>query len=269
MSTASLLPEDYLAEKAERRTNLICLSLFAVVMAAVFGAFLFTNKQWTRVKSDQEFINARYQQAGMQIQKLSELEQQKKEMLQKAELAAALVERVPRSILLAEFINRMPDQLGLLEFTLTSEKIKATAPTRVQTTARLGGGAKRAQTKQEAEEAIKKVEPPRYRASIVMVGVAPTDRQVAQYMSELNKYDLLFDVTLEYSEETEIEGRMMREFKIKMSLDPDADVRHIEPLIVPRDLKNPMSDDVQLTPPRPQPGGTVSANDVRRSPTGD
>ena len=36
MSTASLLPEDYLAEKAERRTNLICLSLFAIVMAAVW-----------------------------------------------------------------------------------------------------------------------------------------------------------------------------------------------------------------------------------------
>lgn len=267
MSTASLLPEDYLAEKAERRTNLICLSLFAVVMAAVFGAFLFTNKQWTRVKSDQEFINARYQQAGMQIQKLSELEQQKKSMLHKAELAAALVERVPRSILLAEFINRMPDQLGLLEFTLTSERIKVTGPTRVQSTGRLGS--QRAPTKQEAEEAIKKAEAPRYHSAIVMVGVAPTDRQVAQYMSELNTYDLLHDVTLEYSEETEIEGRLMREFKIRMALDPDADVRHVEPLIVPRDLKNPMSDDVQLTPPMPRPAGTVSANDVRRTTTGD
>ena len=41
MTTASLLPEDYLAQKAERRTNLLCLLLFVIVMAGrVPGAFL-------------------------------------------------------------------------------------------------------------------------------------------------------------------------------------------------------------------------------------
>ena len=40
MSTTSFLPEDYLDQKAERRTNMISLALFAIVMVSVFAAFL-------------------------------------------------------------------------------------------------------------------------------------------------------------------------------------------------------------------------------------
>ena len=76
-----------------------------------------------------------------------------------------------------------------------------------------------------------------------MVGVAPTDLEVSRYMSELNNYPLLRDVTLNYSEEREIESRIMREFKIRMRFDPRADVRSVDPLIIPR---NPMTDTMQF-----------------------
>ena len=45
MTDSSFLPEDYLAQKTERRTNLICLTLFAIVMLGVFAAFWITNRQ--------------------------------------------------------------------------------------------------------------------------------------------------------------------------------------------------------------------------------
>ena len=45
MPNASFLPEDYLALKAERRTNLISLTLFGLVMNSVVGAFFVNNKQ--------------------------------------------------------------------------------------------------------------------------------------------------------------------------------------------------------------------------------
>ncbi len=120
MSNTSFLPEDYLDQKADRRTNVVSLTLFGIVMVAVFAAFLFTNQQWTQVKAAQASINSQYQDAAAQIERLNELERQKNQMLNKAELAAALVERVPRSILLAELINRMPPRLGLLKFDLRS-----------------------------------------------------------------------------------------------------------------------------------------------------
>lgn len=253
MDTTSFLPEDYLAQKAERRTNVISLTLFGVVMIAVIGAFFVTNRQAAQLKDLQESINSQYQQAGVQIQELSELEKQREEMLNKAELAAALVERVPRSILMAELINRMPERLALLEFELKSDKVKAPAAQPQQqkdASGRLVASAKpeRAKTTQEMASEVKKVDPPRYDVHITMVGVAPTDLELSKFMTALNSYPLLKGVSLEYSEQKEIQGRMMRQFKIAMALNSTADVRRIDPLIVPR-IKNPMTDEVQLNAP--------------------
>jgi Tfp pilus assembly protein PilN len=249
MSNASFLPEDYLSQKAEQRTNILSLILFGVVMIAVIGAFFVTNRQARMVKGAQEAINTQYQKAGIQIQELTQLEKQKEEMLHKAELASALVERVPRSILLAELINRMPERLALLEFTMKSEKIKApTAPAEKDDKGRLVTKAKdKPKTREEAGETVQKVDPPKYTVTLSMVGVAPTDLEVSRYMTELNAYSLLRDVTLEYSEQKDIQGRMMRQFKINLTLDPDADVRRVDPLNVPR-IRNPMGDDVQFKP---------------------
>lgn len=244
MNTSSFLPEDYLAQKAERRTNLISLSLFVVVMVAVLGAFLVTNRQWKQIKKQQAQINLAYQQAGEQIQEVNELEQQKNEMLRKAEIVSALVERVPRSILMAELINRMPNRLGLIKFDLKSEKIRKIRTAKsLRATGRHAVGPSRGQTLREASEAVKKIEAPRYTVTITMVGLAPTDLEVSRYLAELNKYPLLENVSLEYSLEKEFEGELMREFKILMVLSSDADVRQINPLTIPRNFRNPMRDD--------------------------
>ncbi|MDY7109431.1 MAG: PilN domain-containing protein [Planctomycetota bacterium] len=259
-NNASFLPEDYLARKAERRTNLICLVLFAVVMLGVFLAFMVTNQKWSQVKRDQMTINSSYQTVAEEIRELTELQEQKDEMLHKAELAAALVERVPRSILLAELVNRMPDRLSLLEFDLTSEKIKPVIR-------RVSSGdeddnrlkARRGKTKEEAAEEVQKIRPPRYRVSVALVGVAPTDMEVSQYLAELNTYPLFEEVTLEYSEEKEIEGQVMRKFEIKLRLDPDADVRRVDPLARPRGIRNPMSDELKFTTPI-LPGSSAGAS---------
>lgn len=252
MNSASFLPEDYLEQKAERRTNVICLTLFAVVMVAVFGAFLVTNRQWTQVRAAQQSINGAYQEAALQIEQLTELEQQREQMLHKAELAASLVERVPRSILLAELINRMPPRLSLIEFTLASEKImvnSAEEKAKGSTTGRLADGRpQRAATKEEAGEQARRIDPTRYLVRVTMTGVAPTDLEVSRYMSELNSYPLLHNVALEYSEEHEIESQKLRQFRIKFTLDPDADVRQIQPLSKPRTIHNPMMDELRFAP---------------------
>lgn len=256
MSTnASFLPDDYLDQKAERRTNLISLVLFVIVMLGVFLAFLFTNQKWAIVKRDQVKINVRYQEAAEQIKELIELEEQKTEMLQKAELAAALVERVPRSFLLAELINRMPPRLSLLEFELVSEKIKPAIerPT-AESNDRL---ARRAPTKQEAAVEKRKVKPPKYKVMVELIGVAPTGQEVSRYLAELNSYALLTDVTLEYTEEKEVEQQIMQQFKIKMQLDGAADVRDVDPLIIPRRVNDPLTDQLHMSPPS---SGSVQAN---------
>lgn len=247
MSKASFLPEDYLDHKAERRTNFISLTLFAIVMVSVFAAFLVTNRQWSQIKDAQRTINASYVEAATKIERLNELERQKDQMLGKAELAAALVERVPRSILFAELIERMPPRVGLLQFELKSEKIRAVVeqvPKRA--TGRLRGPM-RARTVAESVKKPKKVEAPRYKVLISMVGTAPTDRDVSRFLANLNAYPLLQGVRLEFTEEREIDDALMRRFKIHMQLNPDADIRNATAMGESLD-RNVMDGKMKFTP---------------------
>lgn len=247
---SSFLPDDYLAQRAEKRTNVISLTLFVVVMGAVFGAFLMTNQQWEQVKAAQTSINSQYQEAAIKIEELNELEQQRNRMLNKAELAIALVERIPRSILLAELINRMPPKLSLIEFELKSTEIKPKArkPGRNEKGSLKERAPERGKTREEAMEE-RKVEAPRYRVELAMIGLAPTDREVSQYMADLINHELLRDVTLKYSVQTEFEDRKMQEFRMEMVLNPSSDVRSIDPLLMPRDLRDPMSDELRFVSP--------------------
>ncbi|MGI9013943.1 MAG: PilN domain-containing protein [Phycisphaerales bacterium] len=255
MSNASFLPEDYLDKQAERRTNTISLVLFVVVMGAVFGAFLVTNRQASQIKDAQASVNQQFKDAALKIEELNELESQKERMLHKAELATALLERVPRSILLAELINRMPDRLSLQEFQIKSTAVKKAPPKKneAQTTSlsdrRKARKAERTPTREEVMEEPDRIEAPAYMVEIIMVGIAPTDLEVSNYIAQLNAYDLLRNVTLKYSIQVEMHERMMREFRVEMVLDPMADVRQISPLIIPRDLRNPLSDEMRFEIP--------------------
>lgn len=249
MSTTSFLPEDYLEQKAERRTNLISLSLFGIVMISVFAAFLVTNRQWSHVRKARTLINAQYEDAASQIKRLNELESQRDQMLTKARLAAALVERVPRSILLAELINRMPPRMSLLKFVLKSDKIKVAAPKKSKKrTGRLKRPT-RARTRDQIAKnggGPKPVDVPRYRVQITLVGVAPTDVEVSRYIAALNAHPLLQDVILKYSQERAVDDSRMRQFEIQMKLNPKLDVRDVAPMI--RGKTDPTSGRTMITP---------------------
>ena len=230
MVDTSFLPEDYLAQRAERRTNIICLSLFALVMGSVFLVFLWSTRASEMIKREQRAIEARYEAAAEQIKQLQTLEEQQEQMVERARLASALVERVPRSILLAEIINRMPRHVSLMKFELQSDEIRDKKPA----TGKKGNAPRRARTKREAQAEVNEVKVPRYRVAVALTGVAMSDSQVASFVGDLNGQPLLENVTLHYSETTDIDEREMREFNVSMVLSEDADVRAIEPLRIAR-----------------------------------
>ncbi len=252
MTTTSFLPEDYLDQKAERRTNMISLSLFGIVMISVFAAFLVTNRQWSYVRKARASINSQYEDAAVQIKRLTELEKQRDQMLTKARLAAALVERVPRSILLAELINRMPPRMGLLKLALKSDRLKPARPKPQGGVSRLRGPT-RAKTRQQLAAQgggkEKQIEVPRYRVKIKLVGVAPTDIEVSRYIAALNAHPLLTQVTLQYSEERKLEGSRMRQFEISMELNNAVDVRDVAPMIKRQSVTDPRTDATKITLP--------------------
>ena len=243
MAHASFLPEDYLAQRAERRSSILSLTLFIVVMTAVVGAFLVTNRQWSRVKIEQQEINAHYTDAAKRISELEELERQKQQLVERAEVAAALVERVPRSILLAELINRMPDAVSLQEFDLDSEREKIKRPppsaSKVKSIASDGGKAPVRQPTKASEADERKVEVPVYQVAIEMEGVAPSNQHVAAYLTNLGQCGLLKDVELRFSRETTVDDQQVRAFRIRAIIDPHADAKQFEPLKLRRMMRDP------------------------------
>lgn len=247
----TFLPEEYVQTKKRAVTNVICLALFAVVMFGTFVAFLVTTRRASAIEAQKAQIDAEYASAAADIEELRRLEQQKDLMMERAELAAALVERVPRSILLAELINRMPKKVSLIEFTLESEKLRqierAPKPAgQTGKTGRLAPARQKTVGEAVAEGKRAKVTAPKYKVSLALTGVAPTDREVGQFIGVLNTYALVREARLDYSNETTIGDVVLREFRIELVLESDADIRDIDPLTKEREVRDPIRQDSAL-----------------------
>jgi len=235
---ATFLPEDYVREARERRSGVFALALFAIVMGSVFAAFLVTNRQWTQVRTAQLRVNAQMEKATVDIRKMRELERRRGEMVDKAELATTLIEPVPRSILLSLITGAMPERLSLVELDLRSEEIKLPRPAPAAETApkRTGPAAAKVAARGKAAEAAPerpKAEASRWLIAISITGLAPDDLDVSRFLNALGGIGILKGVRLDATESKEIEGRTMRQFRISMRIEPDANLRTLEPGSIP------------------------------------
>lgn len=261
--TMSFLPEDYLERKVQRRTNVICLSLFAVVMTAVVAAFFVTDRQRAEVLGLQASVNQQFEEAAKRLEQLEKLEQQRERMIRKASVTATLLERVPKSVVLAELVNHMPPSLSLLELNM---EMRTVQPKVSQATTALEAAKKEKTKKNNALTQID-VEPPPTEVTLQLVGIAPTDIQIAQFMTALSQRPLFGDLNLAFSEQMEIEDTTMRKFRVDVRLNSDIDPQKVEPLLVKRNLKHdPMSDngpvikDGKVTEKPKTPGDTRPGN---------
>ena len=149
-------------------------------------------------------------------------------MARQAELAASLLEKVPRSFVLAEITNAMPPGVSLMDFVLESKKrnlvplvssVGATAfENRKQSDAQKKAAAAAAALNQQLAEM--KI----YDVGMKMTGIAPTDVQVAQFIRKLNNSKLLKDVNLVITDEYTQDGEPMRKFVVECMLDPTAEI---------------------------------------------
>lgn len=221
MSHEDFLPPEYVEHREDCRMHVIGLALFGVVVIAVLVAFMVKQAEWNRVNAIRNQLADRHAMVVMEMNAISTLQQSQTEILGRAVIAASLVERLPRSTLLAEITNRMPEGLGLLEFDLHTQLVEREDA--IVTTGRSG----RSQCSQGSTETVTTVIG--YRTNITMLGLAPTDLHVSEFLSELNSHPLVEQVMLRFSEETEVEGEEVRQFRITCSLGPEADIRTITP----------------------------------------
>lgn len=237
----SFLPEDYLQQKAERRTIFISLVLCALVFSGVIAAFFVTNQRWNDFRHYTKQVNIRYQTSAAAIEQLKEVEDQKIQLLEKAELTTALLERVPKTILFAEIINRMPQRMTLLELDMKSQRQDKPITVRSRSTASDDKGKSMVSKKKRStagrkktDAEVKSVTAPRFETRVVLVGVAPTHSDVAKFVAELQKCELLSAVELRFSESTIINNHEVFKFRLEATIPSEADARQMAVLETPR-----------------------------------
>jgi Tfp pilus assembly protein PilN len=214
----SFLPDDYLDRKVRRRTTIIFGSLFLVVAVCVVLVVQTTMGARRAEEKKNSDVTDKFVEAAKRIDQVKKMHDQQRKIVQHAELAAALVEKVPRSNLLAELTNSLPSGTSLLEFSLEAKEHHEVAASTFD-------------QKKAALEAQRKVETtgagetPKFDVFMKLQGVATTDVQVAQYISKLNRSTFLKDVNLVISEAYKSGGDNVRRFEIEMMLNPDAEVK--------------------------------------------
>jgi Tfp pilus assembly protein PilN len=180
-------------------------------------------KQLRVVERQHSEVTKQYAEAAKSIEQVKAMQDKQRKMGQQAELAASLLERVPRSFLLAEMTNAMPAGVSLMDVRLESKIRSASAG---------GGGKTQFELKKAAMDANsgKKGAPPapqakQYDVTMKVFGVADNDVQVAQFMAKLNTSQLLKDVNLVISDEFVVNETKMRKFEIEMVINPNAEVQ--------------------------------------------
>lgn len=238
----SFLPEDYLDRKIARRTNLICVGLFLVMIAAIGAAFFVQNRQDVGTRTELVDVNDAFTMRAEQLRQIKELQDRQQQMIEKAKVVRQLVERVPRSIILAEMVNNMPPALSLLEFDLET---KATpAPRNLTAIDR----AKAKQAKDKAKEAGKAQIVPR-QVFVNIEGIAKKENQITEFMGNLTHHPLFLGVGLEFIEKDTIEQTDLFRFRITMELNQSVLIERSAPEDLKRDIiQDPLADNIQINP---------------------
>ncbi|MFK7788418.1 MAG: PilN domain-containing protein [Phycisphaeraceae bacterium] len=238
----SFLPEDYLDRKIAKRTNLICIGLFLVMIAAIGAAFYVQNRQDTGTRAELVQVNDAFTKRAEQLRQIKELQDRQQQMIDKAKVVRQLVERVPRSIILAEMVNNMPPALSLLEFDLET---KATPAARTLTAI---DRAKAKQKKDKNKDAGKVEIVPR-QVFVEIEGIAKLEKQITEFMGNLTHHPLFMHVGLEFIEQDTVEKTELFRFRITMELDQSVLIERSAPEDLKRDIiQDPLADNIQINP---------------------
>jgi Tfp pilus assembly protein PilN len=222
---SGFLPDDYVEKKAERRMNVMAITLFILVMFGVTTAFIVTQKNWSGVRADRGAANQRFIAANDRIAEMDAYELRVERMVDKAHIAIGLVDTVPRSNLLAEVVRQMPKELSLTRLSLQTTEIK---PVKAKPFAVATLGSKRnrggAASRPEEAETVRP-EPRRWKSEIQLDGLAPSLEEISRFIDALVKVPIFRRVRLDQTQEQEVDDRPMREFRVLFEIDPEADIR--------------------------------------------
>lgn len=219
MGTINFVPNDYIQQRQSSRANILYLMLLMAMLGAIGITFGFIKMRQRAVTAEMVSLNDRMSKAKEQIAQLEELKVKGKTMLKTMVMTAELLEPVPRSVILASLTNNLPSGVSLLDFSLVENEIKTAVAAQSRTAAKPANQyqAKTSQTQKPAAEESER----RSETKIELMGMAPSDIEVASFIARLSSSLLLDQVELVESKERVIEDVKFREFKLRGMLKPN------------------------------------------------
>jgi Tfp pilus assembly protein PilN len=216
-TSMNFLPEDYVEKRQATRAAVVFIGLLLLVVGGIVGTYMYAQWNMRGVFQSRDQVNAAFEEASNKILKAQELEQQKAHMIAKADTITTLMERVRRSILLGELTRMRPKGVNFLALELKTRELDAGA--------RPNPDLDKARRAQEGLPGGGKS--PAVDVTVTLTGTAPTDADVASYMTALQKSPLLAGVALLYSEEYRKtkEDPVVRRFNVEMHINPEMDLR--------------------------------------------
>jgi len=214
MLNINFVPDDYIQNNESRRTNLMYLVLFVIVMTAIGGTFATIKISQRSLDAKEKLVNEKMLKAQEAIKQFEELQTKRKVMIKAALTTAELIEPVQKSVLLASLTNNLPMGVSLLRLNLIQKEPKTATASRA-------AAANSYQAAQAANTAADQSRVPQEKlldTYIDIEGIAPSDLQVAAYIEQLSSSILLENVALVESKEYEIEEATFRRFKLTSML---------------------------------------------------
>jgi Tfp pilus assembly protein PilN len=216
MANINFVPDDYVQNNISRRTNLMYLVLFAVVMIALCGSFMTIKIRQRACSIKEKLVTTKMAKIQETIKQFEELQAKRGAMMRTALTTAELLEPVPRSVLLASLTNNLPQGVSLLKLSLVQKESRQTS----QVTPSSKYQAAQAKKTAAVEEKISQEK--LLETHIDIEGMAPSDLQVAAYIERLSNSSLLDNVALVESKEHKIEdSTTFRRFKLMAMLRRD------------------------------------------------
>lgn len=217
MGTINFVPNDYIQQRQSSRANILYLMLLMAMLGAIGITFGFIKMRQRAVNVEMMALNGRMSKAKEQIAQLEELKVKGKTMLKTMVMTAELLEPIPRSVVLASLTNNMPAGVSLLDFSLDEKELKSAPAVKPAAKPTNQFQAKTAQaSKSAAEESERTSE-----TKIELMGIAPSDIEVAAFIARLSGSILMDQVELVESKERVIDDVKFREFKLRGMLKPN------------------------------------------------
>lgn len=187
-----------------------------------------TEKRQQECAQQAEMINEKMTQVEQVLQKMDQLEANRKQMRARAAIIADLLEPMPRSLVVATLTNYLPHGVSLVDCELkTKMVVDLVAQKRIE--------AEMAAQKGTACNTGKKQAPPTpmmEQTTLELKGEAGSDVLVAEFISNLNESPFLDKVDLIYSKEKTDGDLTTRSFHLVTAINPNARVSEDEVEVV-------------------------------------